>query len=239
MHLTNRPFDTLQPGDWAQTHRLITLDDLYIFAASSGNYNPMHLPDGDIDGDGQPERIAPGAFVASLISGVVGSKLPGPGTLYLHQSVQFHARAHAGDEVCCRVEVLEKCADGVVHLAISVRRMGDDALILSGTAKVVAPIRPYAGDDCDLPGLIVQRHRHFTALLARARPLAPMPTAVVCPDDAASLGGALLAARESIIIPILIGVPEAIRAVAHAEGLSLDGIEILQADGARAAAARA
>lgn len=79
MHLQNRTFDELAVGDRAELVRLVTLDDLYVFAASSGNYNPMHLPDGDLGGDGRPERVAPGMFVASLISGVLGTRLPGAG----------------------------------------------------------------------------------------------------------------------------------------------------------------
>ena len=53
MHLVNRTFDELQPGDSAELRRLITPDDLYVFAAASGNYNPMHLPSTDLDGDGE------------------------------------------------------------------------------------------------------------------------------------------------------------------------------------------
>lgn len=60
-------------------------------------------------------------------------------------------------------------------------------------------------DGIEVPGLLVQSHRHFEAFLDRARPLPALPTAIVCPDEANSLGGALLAAKESLIIPILIG----------------------------------
>src|SRR5690606_34953358 len=83
MHLVNRTFAELSVGETAELRRLVTPDDLYVFAAASGNYNPMHLPSADVDGDGRPENIAPGMFVASLISAVLGTLLPGPGTLYL------------------------------------------------------------------------------------------------------------------------------------------------------------
>lgn len=77
MRLVNRTFDELQPGERAEVRRLVTADDLYVFAVSSGNFNPMHLPHTDLDGDGTPERVAPGMFVASLISGVLGTQMPG------------------------------------------------------------------------------------------------------------------------------------------------------------------
>lgn len=240
MLMINRTFDELVPGDVAELKRLVTADDLYVFAAASGNYNPMHLQDSDLDHDGQPERIAPGMFVASMISAVLGNTLPGAGTLYRRQVLDFHNRAHAGEELICSVKVIDKTADGGVRLSTTVRRAKDDALILSGEAEVMAPSERFEKNDIELPGLIVQRHRHFEAMLERARPLPPLPTAVVCPDDKNSLGGALLAAKESIITPILIGHEDAIRKAASDTGANLDGVEIIDVPGPdHLAAARA
>jgi len=235
MRLVNRTYEDMQPGDVAELRRLITSDDLFVFAAASGNHNPMHLTDSDLDGDGQVERVAPGMFVASLISAVLGMQLPGAGTLYRRQTLDFHARAHAGEEVICRVEVLEKLDGGVVRLATSIRRGTDDTLIVTGEALVQAPSEKFERDSVEVPGLIVQRHRHFEALLARAKPLAALPTAVVCPDDANSLGGALLAMRESIITPILIGRAAGIAAAAAEIGADLTGIEIIDVPGSGSA----
>lgn len=236
MHMVNRTFDEIAAGDSAEIRRLVTPDDLYVFAAASGNYNPMHLPNADTDGDGYPEQITPGMFLGALISGVLGTQLPGPGTLYLRQTLDFHARAHAGDELVCRVTVLEKCAGNVLRLGTEIRRTGDDALLLSGEAEVQAPTVKFRRDDIEVPGLIVQRHRHFDALLDRARPLPALPTAVVCPDDANSLGGALLAARESLITPILIGKAAAIRTAAAETGADISGFELIDVTSGDAAA---
>jgi phosphotransacetylase/acyl dehydratase len=238
MHLVNRTYDELQVGDVAELRRLITADDLYVFAVASGNTNPMHLQDSDLDGNGTTERVAPGMFVASLISAVLGTKLPGPGTLYRRQTIDFLARAHAGDEVVVRAEVLAK-TDGVVRLKTEVRRITDDAVILTGEAEVLAPTEKFDREGVEVPGLVVQRHRHFEALLERARPLQALPTAVVCPDDANSLGGALLAAKESIITPILIGSEAGIRKAAEEMGADLTGIEVIDVSGDAAAAERA
>ena len=238
MHLVNRTYDELQVGDVAELRRLITADDLYVFAVASGNTNPMHLQDSDLDGNGTTERVAPGMFVASLISAVLGTKLPGPGTLYRRQAIDFLARAHAGDEVVVRAEVLAK-TDGTVRLKTEVRRITDDAVILTGEAEVLAPTEKFDRDGVEIPGLVVQRHRHFEALLERARPLQALPTAVVCPDDANSLGGALLAAKESIITPILIGSEAGIRKAAEEMGADLTGIEVIDVSGDAAAAERA
>lgn len=236
MRIENRPFRDLSLGDTAELARLITIDDLYVFATASGNHNPMHLPKEDGDGDGHPEAVAPGMFVASLISAVLGMKLPGPGTLYRTQSLTFHDRAHAGEELLTRVTVIGLEEDGTVTLATEVRRMCDDVLILEGVAQVAAPREKRVFEDMDMPGLVVQRHRHFEALIDRARPLPPLVTAVVAPEEANSLGGAVRAAVEGIITPILIGDPARILAVAQEIGADLTGYEIIaQPDHAAAA----
>jgi len=240
MHLENRTFAQIEVGETAELRRLITPDDLYVFAAASGNFNPMHLPKAEGAAPGGPETVASGMFVAALISALLGTRLPGPGTLYRRQFLEFHARAHAGDELCIRVTVREKFDDGGLAIATEVRRIGDDVLIVAGEAEVIAPTEPFASDSIDIPGLIVERHRHFQALLARARDLPPLPTAVVCPDEAKSLGGALLAAGEGLITPILIGRRAAIEAVATDTGADLSGLDLIDVDGGdRAAAAQA
>lgn len=239
MRLVNRTFDELQPGDTAELRRLITQDDLYGFASVSGNFNPMHLPNEDGDGDGHPDGIAPGMFVASLLSAVLGSRLPGPGTLYRRQALEFHQQVREGDELITRVTVLSKAANGEVTLATEIRRAGDAALVLSGEAVVIAPIFKFDRDDIEVPGLIVQRHRHFDAFLETARPLPSLVTAVVCPEETNSLDGALLAMKESIITPILVGHAAVIRAAAAQLGAELSGIEIVEAATPAEAAATA
>ncbi len=239
MRLVNRTFGEIRVGDTAEIRRLITTEDLYVFAAASGNHNPMHLADSDLDGDGVKERVAPGMFVGSLISAVLGMKLPGPGTLYLSQTLVFHARVHAGEDVIASVEVLDKMEDSTVRLQTTVRRSTDGRLILSGEAVVQAPTEKFDRDGMQVPGLVVQRHRHFEALLERAKPLPAIATAVVCPDDENSLGGAVLAAREGIIAPILIGNAAAIRAAAAKSDLVIAGLEIIDVASDSEAAARA
>lgn len=237
MRMVNRTFDDIAVGDQAKLRRLITADDLYVFAAASGNSNPMHLTDSDLDGDGRTERVAPGMFIASLISAVLGTQLPGPGTTYRRQTLEFASRAVAGDEVVIRATVLAK-ADGIVRLHTEVLH-ADGRLILTGEAEVVAPVTRFAAEDVHIPGLIVQRHRHFEALLTRALPLPALPTAVVCPDEENALAGALLAAKQGIITPILVGDARSIRAVAKAIGADLTGIEVIDIAGDQAAAAHA
>lgn len=227
MRLENKTFDELQIGDSAELRRLVTQDELIVFASASGNHNTLHLPGFDMDGDGQAEEIAPGMYSASLIAGVLGSILPGPGTLYQGQTLTFHDRAHAGDELLARVTVTEKSDGHLVTLQTEVTRIADGATIVAGEARVTAPVRKFLAEDVHIPGLLVQRHRHFEALIAKAGPLPALITAVVCPVTDESLNGALLAADDSIITPILIGDAARITAAAGRLGRDLTGIEII------------
>ncbi|MDO5643250.1 MAG: bifunctional enoyl-CoA hydratase/phosphate acetyltransferase [Paracoccus sp. (in: a-proteobacteria)] len=229
MRLENKIFDELQLGDQAELRRLVTQDDLLVFAVASGNYNTMHLPGYDTDGDGKIDEVAPGMFTASLIAGVIGSLLPGPGTLYRYQTLSFLERAHAGEELLARVTVVHKDAGGLVTLRTEVIRLNDDAVIVSGEAQVTAPKRKFVAEDVHIPGLLVQRHRHFEALIAQATPLPALLTAVICPYSSESLNGTLLAADGGIITPILIGDPDRIDKAAAQIGRDLTGIEIIPA----------
>lgn len=237
MHLTSLTLDEIQVGDSAEVRRLINQDDLYVFATSSGNFNPMHLIEHEQSDKQVILPVAPGMFVASLISAVLGNQLPGAGALYRRQVLDFHERVRCGEELLCRVTVLEKMANGVLRLATTVERVTDGALILSGEAEVLPTTTKIDVKEVEVPGLIVQRHRHFEALLARAKALPAMPTAVVCPQDDNSLGGALLAAREGLITPILIGNADKIRATARALGEDLTGIELIDVPASAEAAA--
>ncbi|MEL6767824.1 MAG: bifunctional enoyl-CoA hydratase/phosphate acetyltransferase [Pseudomonadota bacterium] len=234
--LENTPFDAIAPGQRAELRRLCTEDDFFAFAATTGNHNPLHLSTHDGDGDGTPEAVAPALFVGSLISAVLGTMLPGAGTVYLSQSFTFHARAAVGDELLAAVEVVETGPDRRVRLATTVHRPADDTLLLDGEAWVRAPERRLRFEAFEVPGLLVERHRHFDALLARAAPLEPIPTAVVAPEEPNSLSGALLAMRQTIITPILVGDPDRIAAAAAAAGQSTEGVEIIAAASHDAAA---
>ncbi|WP_136634815.1 bifunctional enoyl-CoA hydratase/phosphate acetyltransferase [Pseudooceanicola onchidii] len=238
--IENKTFEDLQVGDRSELRRLCTADDLIVFANVSGNHNPMHLHDEDGDGDGATEAICPGMFVGSLVSAVLGNVLPGAGTLYRSQSFEFLDRAHAGDELISTVEVIAKdAAARTVTLRTDVRRVADDAPVLRGEAVVEPPKVRRVQRMSDLPGLVVQRHRHFEALLARAEPLPALRTAVVCPEEENSLGGALLARQHSLIDPIFVGHAGKITAAAQAAGADLTGIEVIDIPDHAEAAARA
>jgi hypothetical protein len=139
----------------------------------------MHLPREDGDGDGKPEAVAPSAWVAALISGVLGNQLPGPGTLYLSQDLKFPGRAHAGDTLTVTVRVEEKGPEGEVLL--SARVEGPAGPVCTGTVRVLAPDHAVSVDASGVPGLTVQSHANFERLLERAEPFRPCPPSSSAP----------------------------------------------------------
>ncbi len=222
----NTPWQDLEIGMEASLKRLCRAEDLYVFAHASGNHNPMHLPKEDGDGDGVPEAVAPSMWIGALISAVLGNQLPGPGTLYRHQSLQFHGRVQAGDEVIAKVRLIDKGEDRLAYFETWVEHQ-DGQRVAEGQAEVIAPENKLSFGADDIPGLTVQRHVHFDRLLSEAEPLPPMPTAVVAPEEASALAGALLAAKHTLIDPILIGDHNKIDAVANELGLDLAPYERL------------
>jgi len=234
---TNRTFDDLTVGNTEQITRVVTPDDLYIFAHVSGNLNPVNLPGSAGDGPDDVAHPDPAMWLGSLFSAVLGNLLPGPGTLYRAQSLTFFGRAHVGETLTVRVTVTEKRPPQTVVLQTHLLRGGD--LIVEGFATVLAPLTSATIADSVLPELMVARHRHVARLLAACRDLPPLITAVVAPEDANSLTGALAGARNGLITPILIGDAERISDVAEKSGLSLRGLTVLNVPSHDAAAARA
>ncbi len=238
--MTNTTWSELEIGAEAKISRLCLADDLFVFAHASGNLNPMHLPGEDGDGDGIKDAAAtvPSMWLASLISAVLGNILPGPGTLYRSQTLKFLARAHAGEEVIARVRLISKGPENTAVFSTRVERP-DGTLLVDGQAEVTAPTNKITFDSKNVPGLTVQKHVHFDRLLALAEPLPPLVTAVVIPEEANALKGALLARDHTLITPILIGNAARIREVAAEIGASLDGLEAIDIPEHGAAAARA
>lgn len=100
-------FEDLKVGLTAKFSKTITEADIVLFAAVTGDTNPMHL-DAEYAADSIfKERIAHGMLAAGLITKVLGTQLPGPGTIYMSQSLRFRAPVRIGETVTATVEVLE------------------------------------------------------------------------------------------------------------------------------------
>ena len=98
-------FEDLSVGQKASFGKTITEADIVLFAAVTGDTNPMHLNAEYAERTIFKERIAHGMLAAGLITKVLGTQLPGPGTIYLSQSLKFRAPVKIGDTVTATVEV--------------------------------------------------------------------------------------------------------------------------------------
>lgn len=100
-------FEDLRVGQTASFGKTVTEADIVLFAAVTGDTNPMHLNAEYAKGTIFGERIAHGMLAAGLITKVLGTQLPGPGTIYLSQTLKFRAPVRIGQTVTATVEVLE------------------------------------------------------------------------------------------------------------------------------------
>src|SRR5438094_10195219 len=97
----------LRPGDYAEIERDVEMEAIAEFIDAVGDYNPIHSDPAYAAATSFGEPIAPGVFTAGLISAVIGTQLPGPGAIYLSQSLKFMKPVKPGDTITARVEVLE------------------------------------------------------------------------------------------------------------------------------------
>src|ERR1700748_3597282 len=107
----NRVFDELRIGDTASVRRTIRTQDITLFSVISGDVNPAHLDPVYASTDMFHHIVGQGVLTAGLISAVLGTKLPGPGTIYLAQDLQFCAPVSPGDTITATVTVTSTIAD--------------------------------------------------------------------------------------------------------------------------------
>src|SRR5262245_32467692 len=105
--MIGKSIDTIEVGDSAEIIRRATDGDIAEFVDSVGDYNPIHSDREYAAGTMFAERIAPGIWTAGLISAVIGTRLPGPGAIYLSQELKFLKPVKFGDSISARVEVVE------------------------------------------------------------------------------------------------------------------------------------
>ena len=133
-------FEDLQVGQSASLGKTITEADILMYAAISLDTNPIHLNAEVARQSIFKERVAHGMLSAGLISAVIGTQLPGPGTLYLRQSLRFAAPVKIGDTVTATVEVAELVPERKRATLKTVCTVGD-TVVIEGEAYVQVPSR--------------------------------------------------------------------------------------------------
>jgi 3-hydroxybutyryl-CoA dehydratase len=132
------PHHRLEVGQTAQTTKQILDVDLSLFAAVTGDFNPVHFDPVYAAETHFKGRIAHGMIAAGLISGVMGMKLPGPGAVYLQQTLNFMAPVRVGDVITASVEIIEFLERNRVKLRTKCVNQ-DSVMVLEGEAIVSVP----------------------------------------------------------------------------------------------------
>lgn len=136
-------FDDLRIGMRETLMRTVMDGDVLDFARISGDQNPIHLSESYASQTRFGQRIAHGLYTASLISAVLGTRLPGPGAIYRSQTLNFHAPVKIGDVVTVIVVVVELIADGR-KVRLHCEALVDGKVVLDGEAVVTVPAREKA-----------------------------------------------------------------------------------------------
>lgn len=134
-----KSIDKLQIGELAFFSKTITETDIYLFAGITGDLNPAHINDEAAKKTRFKKRIAHGMLTASFISTVIGTQLPGAGTIYLEQSIRFTKPVYIGDTIKAEVEIIE-----LIHSKNQVKLKTvcinqEEEIVLEGIALVMPP----------------------------------------------------------------------------------------------------
>lgn len=132
--------EDLELGMTAVYAKTITDADIVLFAGISGDTNPLHLNSEFANGTRFEGRVAHGMLTASLISAVIGTKLPGPGCIYMSQTIRWSAPVRAGDTVVARVTITDIDREKERVLMETICSVGEE-VVLEGECLAKVPAR--------------------------------------------------------------------------------------------------
>ncbi len=239
-HIENQTFSELKVGDSASISRTLTSKDIELFAIMSGDVNPAHVDEEFAKSDMFHKIIAHGMWGGALISTVLGTQLPGPGAIYLSQSLRFRRPVAVGDTITVTVKVVEM-EESKHRVTLECQATNQDGeVVITGTAEVIAPTEKISRERVTLPEIkLLEKGRQYRKLIQQTKGLYPIRTAIVHPVQAASLLAAIEAADANLIIPVLVGPEAKIRAAAESGKLDISQFEIEATEHSHQAAERA
>ncbi len=236
--IESKTYDEISVGDTARTEHVLTADDAMAFASISGFHSVLNSDELTNRAGGIPPT-GPNMWCASLISGLFSMNIPGPGCTLTNVSLTFLNRIRVGDLIQVKVEVTAKDdTTKTVHFDCEAHN-GDGKPIFTGTAQLLAPEKKLRWATLPVPKLIVNEpYRRYQGMIARATSKPAVNTAVVWPCDEVSLGGAIQAYKDKLIVPVLVGSEAKIRKVAEDLQIDLTGIRIVDVSDSRTSAVR-
>lgn len=133
------PLEEIRTGDAAELSRTVTESDLTLFAGLTGDFNPVHVDAVAAEASPFGGRIAHGMLTAGMISAVLGTRLPGPGCIYVSQTLRFTRPVRIGDTVTARVEVTGVRREKRRVVLDTTCRNQEGETVLEGEAEVLIP----------------------------------------------------------------------------------------------------
>jgi phosphate acetyltransferase len=183
--------------------------------------------------------IVPATGIFLLLTATAINSFPGPGSLIQEHQLESQGWVEEDDILSLTLTVSSKLEErNVVVLDARCENQHGETLS-QGPIYVIAPTASQRSEYAEAPQFTLRAHHVFANLRAKTDLLPPVPTAVVHPCDRDSLLGAMQAAQENLIIPILVGPEAKIRAIAQAEGISIAGVRIVGAEHSHNSAAKA
>lgn len=238
--IQNRTFDEIQVGDFAQLVRTLRPEDIHLFAAMSGDVNPTHVDVEYARSSQFREVVGHSMWGSTLISTVLGTEFPGPGTVYVSQGLNFWRPITIGDTLTITVTCKEKFEHNH-HIIFDCLAVNQDGLkVIDGIAEVMAPTQKIKRTRIVLPEVTISdRELRYRHLLSVSAGLSPIPIAVTHPCDKESLSGPVQAAKAGLVDPILVGPENKIRSVAEEHGIDIKGFRIIDTEHSHASAEKA
>ena len=238
--IKNVLYDDIEIGQSARLVRTLTLEDIRAFAAVSGDVNPAHLDASFANESMFHGVIGHGMWTGSLVSTVLGTILPGPGTIYLEQSFRFKRPVRIGATLTVTVTVAEKHDEKHSLVLDCTIDNQDGNQVVVGQAKVMAPtekiIRPRMG----IPKLnVFDPETRVQSFLGSLQPTQPIRIGLIHPTDQISLTAAVEMATTGKLTPVLIGPEKKIRELALRLALDIHALEVIDAEHSHQAAKRA
>jgi phosphate acetyltransferase/phosphate butyryltransferase len=185
-YVRNRTFDEIAIGDRACIERTLTASDVQLFAVISGDDNPQHVDAEFASSTRFHGVIAHGMWGGALISALLGTRLPGPGTIYLGQTLRFLAPVRVGDTLKISVEVTAR-TEATRELSLTCRCINQDGReVIAGEARVIAPEEKIVRRRATLPDVRLSDGDGVRRLLDAVRDLPAVRCAIVHPCDAES-----------------------------------------------------
>lgn len=238
-YIENKTFDEIEVGMKARIERRLTMEDIKLFAIISGDVNPAHVDEDFAKSTRFQEIIAHGMWGGALISTVLGTEMPGPGTIYLGQTLRFLGPVGLGDVLSVEVEAIEKDVYKK-RIKFNCRCLNQEGKsVIEGVAEVIAPTEKIRRPRTVLPRVRMAERARLHEILSAANHPEPINMAVVHPVDAPSILGAYESARVGLINPVLIGPRSRIEAAAEMAEVDISGFEIIDVPHSHAAAAEA